>query len=98
MEFGIQPVESAANIFHFAPALVVLAMAKSRTAKVKAQHGKAKTIQRLHGMKNNFVVQRTPEQRMGMTNYRRVRRVRVPGIQQGLKPSRGPAQEQRSYG
>jgi len=87
MKLGIQPIESSTNVLNLAPALIVLAIAKSRTAKVEAQHGKSKTVQRLHGMKHNFVMQRPAKQRVRVSNQGRVRRIPRPRIQQRLQPS-----------
>ena len=59
MILGVEPVERSPDVIDFAIALVVFALAQSRSTKVEAQHGKSKTVQRLHGMEHNFVVQRS---------------------------------------
>ena len=59
MILGVEPVERSPDIVDFAVTLIVFALAQSRSTKVEAQHGKAKTVQRLHGMEHDFVVQRS---------------------------------------
>ena len=80
-EFTFQPVQCDPNIFHLAFAVGVLALAQSGTAKVEAQHGKAKSVQGLHGMKNNFIVQRPAEEGMRMSHQRAMSRVFATFIQ-----------------
>ncbi len=58
MKLRIQPIKRGANVLDFPIALVVLALAQPRAAKIETQHGKTEAVQRLHGMENNFVVQR----------------------------------------
>ena len=42
MEFMVQPIERRADILQFSTAMVVLSVTQSRTAKIEAQHRKAK--------------------------------------------------------
>jgi hypothetical protein len=56
-------------------------LAQTGSTEVEAQHRKTKTVQRLHRVKHNLVVQRPTKQRMRMTNQCRVRSVVRPGIQ-----------------
>ena len=70
MKLVVQPVERGANVFDFPVAVIVLALAQARAAKVEAQHRKTKTVQRFHGVEHNFVVQRSAKQRMRMADDR----------------------------
>src|SRR5271168_3231605 len=93
MKFRVHPVESGAHIFHFANAVVVPALAQSRAAKVEAQHGKAKTVQRLHSMEYDFVVQGAAEERMRVANHSRVSCILRASIKQRFQPSCGPCEK-----
>src|SRR5580692_7690683 len=93
-----QPVESGSNILDFAVAVVVLALAESGPAEVEAQHGKTKTVQRLHGMEYDLVMQRSAKQRMRMANYRRVGCVLRACVEQGFESSCRTFEEERSDG
>ena len=94
MVLGVKPVESGANIVDFAVALVVLTLAQSGSTEVEAQDGKAKAVQRLHGVKDDLVVERPAEERMGMTDHRRVRGVLCSGVEQGLQASSRAVEEE----
>ena len=59
MILGVEPVERSADVVNFAVTLIVFTLAQSRSTKVEAQHGKTKTVQRLHGMEHDFIVQRS---------------------------------------
>ena len=98
MELRIQPVEGGADIVDLAVAMIVLAGAESGAAKVEAQHGKSNTIQSLHGMEYNLVMERPAKHRMGMANYRRVRRTLGASVEQRFQPSRRAFQEERLDG
>ena len=93
MKFGIQPIERGAYVLYFAVALIVFPLAQPRPAKIEAQHRESKTVQRLHGVKHHLVVERPAEQRMRMTDDRRMRGTFAAGIQQCLQPPRRSAQE-----
>ncbi|MGB7609106.1 MAG: hypothetical protein WBL97_11925, partial [Candidatus Sulfotelmatobacter sp.] len=97
-ELGVQPVESGANIFDFPVAVIVLAMAEAGAAKVEAQHRKTKTVQRLHGMKHNLVMQRSSKQRMRVANNCGMSRFFRTGIEQRFESSRWAFKEERSDG
>jgi len=84
VELRVQPVERRAKVFRFAASLVVLAGAQSCSPEVEAQHGKAKAVQRLHGVKHDLVVQRPTEQRMGMADQRGMRGASGAGVEQRL--------------
>ncbi len=80
MELGVEPVQSRANIVHFAEAVVVRALAHSRSAKIETQYRKAEAVQGLHGVKDDLVMERPAVQGMGMANQSGVSRpLRCPG-------------------
>ena len=96
VELRVQPVESGANIFNFAVAVIVFALAESGAAKVEAQHGKTKTVQRLHGMEHNLVMQCSSKQRMRVANDRGVSRILPTGVEQCFESSPWAFKEERS--
>ena len=98
MILGVQPVERGAHVVDFSVAVIVLALAQSRAAKVEAQHGETKTVQRFHGVEDDFVVQRSAEQRVRMTDDRGVSRIFCAGIQQCFQPACGAVEKQRADG
>ena len=98
MILGVEPVERSADVIDFAVALIVFALAQSRSAKVEAQHGKAKTVQRLHGVEHDFVVQRSAKQRMRMADQRRMSGVRGSRVEQRFQASSGTVEKQRPDG
>jgi len=91
---GIEPIERSADIFDFAIAVVVFALAQSGSPKVEAQHREAEVVDRFHGVEDDLVVQRSAEQWMRMTDQRRVRRVISSGVEQGFETSRGTVEEE----
>ena len=93
MKFIIEPVERRAHIIDLAIAIVMLTLTESSTAKIEAQHGKTKTVQRLHGVKRDFVVQRATKQRMRMANDRGMGRVLRARVEQRLQPASGPVEK-----
>lgn len=98
MKLRRQPVESGPNIFELPVAAIVFALAESGATKVEAQHGETKTVQRLHGMEYDLIMQRPAKQRMGMANYRRVRRVFCARVEQRFQSSRWAFEEERFDG
>jgi len=94
MVLRIQPLERSLNVFDFTFPIVVFAFAQSGPAKVKTQNGESKTVQRLHGMKDDLVMQGTAEQRMRMADHRCVRGRARARIQQGFEPTSGSVEKQ----
>ena len=90
LKFDIEPVERRAYVIHFPDSMIVFTLAQTRAAKIEAQHGKTKTVQRLHGVKRDFVVQRATKQRMRMANDRGMGRVLRARVEQRLQPASGP--------
>jgi hypothetical protein len=95
MKFAIQPFERSPNVLLFCVAMVVLALAQSGTAKIKAQHRITKTVQRLHGVKNDFVVESSSIERMRMAHERSTGSLLRTHIEQGFQPSGWTVEEQR---
>ena len=95
MILGIKPVECSPHIIDFPVAVIMFALAQASSSKVEGQHRKAKTIQRLHGVEDNLVMQRPAKQRMRMTNHRSVRRIFRASVEQRLQPSRRTVESQR---
>ena len=89
MKLRIQPIERGTNVVDFPIALVVLSLAQSRSAKIEAQHWETETVQRLHGVEHNLVVQRSAKQRMRMADQRRMSRVLRARVKQGFQPAGG---------
>src|SRR5579872_1914589 len=75
VEFTIQPFECRPHIVDFTYAVIMLPLAQSRSAEVEAQHREPEAVQRLHRVKDHFVVQRPAKQWMRMTDQCGVRRV-----------------------
>jgi len=98
VKLRVQPVESGPNIFDFAIAVIVFAMAQSGAAKVEPQHGKTKTVQRLHSVEHDLVMQRPAEQRMRMADDRRVSRVFGACVEQRFQSSRWAFEKERFDG
>ena len=98
MKLGIQPIESGANVLDFPGAMIMLARAQSRPAKIEAQHRKPEAVQRLHGVEDNFVVQRSAKQRMRMADYRSMRGILNTCIQQSFQPSSWAIEKKRFDG
>ena len=81
-----QPLQRNLHVVDLAAAAVVLALAASNAAEIEAQHGKAKTIQHLHGVINDFVVHRPAKQRMRVGDEAGISRILRPGVQQRFEP------------
>ena len=98
MKLRGQPVECGENIFDLPVAAIVFALAESGATKVEAQHGETKTVQRLHRMEHDLIMQRPAKQRMGMANDCGVRRVLRACVEQGFQSSHWTFEEERSDG
>ena len=64
----------------------VFAFAEAGAAEVEAQDGESKAVERLHGLEDNFVVQRSAVERVGMADDGRMGRIgrsRVEELQDG---------------
>ena len=87
MEFPVEPVERCADVVNFADAVVVLALAQARAAEIETQHRISKAVERLHGVEDDFVMQRAAKQWMGMANHCGVGRVLCASIEKGFQPA-----------
>lgn len=86
MKFPVEPIECGADIVHLPTRMVVVALAQPGAAKVEAQHWKTKAVQRLHGVKDDLVMEGAAEQGVGMANQRRVRGLVGASVEQGFEP------------
>ena len=93
MEFGIEPVQSRADIVHFTIALVMFPLAQSGSAKVEPQHGEAEAVEGLHRVEHDLVVQRSTKQRVRMTNQCGVRCIGRACVKQRFQASSWPVKE-----
>ena len=98
MILGVKPVERSVDILNFAVALIVFPVAQASAAEVEAQHRKAKAVQRLHRMEDDFIVQCSAKQRMRMANDSSVRRVRCACVEQSFQASSRAVEKQGSDG
>ena len=94
MKFRVEPVERSADILDFTNSVVVVAVAQARSAKIEPQHGKTEAVQRLHGVEHDFVVQRSPKQRMRMADHCGVSCVCGSGIEQHFELPRRPVEKE----
>ena len=94
MILRVEPVERRPDIVNFAIALIVFALAQSRSAKIESHHGESETVQRLHGVKHNLVVQRPAKQRMRMADQRGMSRILRARIEQRLQPACGAVEKE----
>ena len=89
LEFLFQPVEGGAHIFDFSHAVGVLAFTQSGAAEVEAEHGESEAVEGLHGVEDDFVVERSSVQRMRMTDEGGVGRGGGSGVEEGFKAACG---------
>src|SRR5580704_10067723 len=97
-EFMLQPGQRSLHIGDFSSAFIMAARAQPGSAKIKAQHGKAERVQRLHRMKDDLVVHGAAAQRMRMADQSSIFGVWLAGVQQGFQASGWPVKEKRSNG
>ena len=90
----LQPVEGGAHVFDLADAVGVLAFAQSGAAEVEAQHRESEAVERFHGVEDDFVVQRSAEEWMRMTDERSVSRGGRSRVEQGFEASGGAFEEE----
>ncbi len=74
----------------------MLAFAQPGAAKIEAEHGKSETVERLHGVEDNFVMQRSTVQRMRMAHDGGMRRIGRPGVEQSFQTSGGAGYVERA--
>lgn len=83
----LEPIQGGADILYFSAAMIVFTLAQAGSPKIEAQHGKPKAVERLHGVKDNFVVESSAEQGVRMANQCGMRGVGGPGVEQGFEAS-----------
>src|SRR5206468_4272568 len=86
------------DVIDFTDAVIVFSLAQSGSAEVEAQHGKSKAVQSFHRVEDDFVVQRSTEEWMGMANHGGVRRVLRVRIEQGFEASSGTFEKKGADG
>src|SRR5579864_6536511 len=91
-----EPIERRTHILCFSKSVVVIPLAEPSFTEVETQHREPKSIQRLHGMEDHFVVHRPAIHRMGMTDQGGVTRILRARMQQGFQPSCRAVDEQRT--
>jgi len=96
MKLGIEPVKRCPHILDLTFPMRVFALAEARAPEIKAQYRETKTVQRFHGMKHDFVMQRPAKQRMRMANQRGMRGVGSACIEQGLEFARRTIKKKRA--
>jgi len=65
---AFDPIEGCAHIVNFSNAMRMLPFAESSATEIEAEHWESEVVQRLHGVEDNFVVQRPAIDRMRMTD------------------------------
>ena len=95
-KLAFEPIKGGAHVFDFPDAAGVLALAQSGAAEVKAQYGESEVVERLHGVENDFVVQRSTVERMRMAHQGGMGRARQSGIEQGFQASGRAGEEERA--
>src|ERR1700722_18761126 len=98
MKLAVEPVERGANVIQFSEAVVMLALTQPGSAKIKSQCRESETVQRLHGVKHDLIVQRSPVQGMRMANQCGVCSIRCARVQQGFQASRRAFERKRTNG
>jgi hypothetical protein len=83
----IEPIERGANVFEFSDSVSVFALAQAGATEVETEYGERKAIQGLHGVEDHFVVERSSEERMGMADDSRMRRLGRTGVEQSFEAS-----------
>ena len=74
----------------------MLAFTQAGAAEVETQHREPEVVQRLHGVEDNFVVERPTIERMRMTNNRSMSRSGRSRIEQRFQASGGAFKEERA--
>jgi len=95
-ELAFEPIEGGAHVFDFPDAVGVLAFAQSGAAEVKAEYGESEAVKRLHGVEDDFVVQRSPIKRMRMAHHGGMGRTGQSGVEQGFQASGRAGEEERA--
>ncbi len=67
-------------------------------AEVEAEYGESEVVERLHGVEDYFVVERSSVERMRMTDYGSVGRGGRSGVEQSFQASGGAGEEERADG
>ena len=98
MKLAGEPIESNLHVLHLSHSVRVLPLAQSCPAKIKTQHRKAEVVERLHGVEDDLIVQRSPIPGMGMADQGGIGGAFRALIQQAFQATRGAAEKQRANG
>jgi len=88
-EFGLDPIESGADVFDFADAVGVHAFTQSCAAEVEAEDRESEAIEGFHGVEDDFVVERSAKERMRVTDDGSVGCGGGSGVEQSFQASGG---------
>lgn len=91
----MQPVEGLVNVIQFAIAVVMFAFAQTRASKVEAQHRESESVERLHRVEHDFVMERSTKEWVGMGDQRGVCGVGRAAVEQGFEASSGAFEKKR---
>ena len=94
----VYPVECGTHVILLSEAVVVFAVTEARPAKIKTKDGKSETVQRLHGVEHNLVVQRAPEHGVRMADECRMGCVFSAKVENGFETAGGTVEEKGSDG
>ncbi len=88
---------SAARTSSTSPdAVCVFAFAQAGAAEVEAKDGESEAVERLHGVEDDFVVQRSAVERVRMADHGGVRCVGRSGVEECFQASGGAGEEERA--
>jgi hypothetical protein len=76
----------------------VLSLTEAGSTEIEAQHGESETLQRLHGVKDHFVMQSSAEKRVGMANQGGMSGGRRTRIEDRFEASGEPVDKKSSDG
>lgn len=95
---AFEPFQSCADVVELAIAMIMAAFAESRASKVEAQYRKTKSVQCLHRVKHNLIVERAAKERVWMTDESRVGCAGQARVQQRFKSADRPLEKKRADG
>ena len=98
MILGVEPVERRADVVDFAFAVIVFPLAQTRAAKIEAQDRKSETVQRLHGVKDDLVMQRSTKKRMRMTDHGCMTGIHLASVKKGFQTPCWTIEKKRTDG
>src|SRR5450755_1554492 len=97
MILAVQPVERSTHVVDFAVALIVFSFTQPCATKIEAQYRESKTVQRLHGVKDDFIMQSSTEERVRMADHGRMARIPGAGVEQRFQAAARAVEKERAY-